>query len=193
MFLQGTDLVDAYMDAGLLEQSQPPVNATQPTAGPNMNERMSTPISKLPNSRGDQAPRVQQQMEPTHPPQHDHVYNPQMDMGILAAPRRATSEMMRTSHQTPSAARTPAAPRKSDNQDDESYMDRLWNKKRDVTKFIMFAFVILLAVSAHALIEFYIKYTFSVNVLTFKQQLMIRAAYPFLVVLLLWNIKTFML
>lgn len=70
-----------------------------------------------------------------------------------------------------------------------SYIDMLITKRKDTMKLITFAFVILLAISIHFLVDFSIKEIIMSNELNFRQELGIRLMYPTVIILLLWNFK----
>lgn len=76
------------------------------------------------------------------------------------------------------------------NQEPPSYIDKMMSKKRDVLKIILFAMMILLAISAHTFIEFWLKDFVSGSELSYKQELGLRLVYPLAVLLLLWILKT---
>lgn len=70
-----------------------------------------------------------------------------------------------------------------------SYFDAMVQKRRDVMKMISFAVIILLAISIHTVVDFGLKELIMTSDFTFKQELGVRFVYPFIVILLLWNLK----
>lgn len=82
-----------------------------------------------------------------------------------------------------------AQPYRSMENTDPSYFDKLFSKKRDVLKVIMFAMMILLAISFHTFVDFWLKDFVTAYELTYKQELGVRFLYPVLVVIVLWNLK----
>ena len=72
-----------------------------------------------------------------------------------------------------------------------TYLDQLVSKRRDMLKVIIFAVSILLAISLHTVVEFWLKEISVSKELAFKQELGLRALYPILIVLTLWLLKSF--
>lgn len=71
------------------------------------------------------------------------------------------------------------------------YLDKLMSKKKDMLRMVMFACVVLLALSTHFVADHYYHVFFDNNVLTPWREFFVRSIYPTLVVFLLWNIRTF--
>jgi hypothetical protein len=69
------------------------------------------------------------------------------------------------------------------------YIDVMVNRRRDVLKLTAISVVILLAISFHYVVEFFLKEIIISSDFSFKQELGIRFLYPVGVFLLLWNIK----
>ena len=72
-----------------------------------------------------------------------------------------------------------------------SYFDKLFSKKRELWKALQIALIIILALSLHVLIDYYMKMYFSNNALSFERDLLIRLLYPIGIIFLLWNSKAF--
>lgn len=70
-----------------------------------------------------------------------------------------------------------------------TYVDVLVNRRRDVLKLTAISVVILLAISFHYVVEFFLKELIISSDFSFKQELGIRFLYPVGVFVLLWNIK----
>lgn len=71
------------------------------------------------------------------------------------------------------------------------YLDKLLSKKRDVTKLIVFSLVVLLALSLHDVLSFYIKQYLDEAALTAIKEFCVRIIYPIVILFVLWNIKAF--
>ena len=77
-------------------------------------------------------------------------------------------------------------------QQQSSYLDKLFAKKKDVLKIIQFSLIIVLAMSIHFIIDHYLKYYIKNNDLTFERELIIRLIYPLSIIFMIWNFKTFL-
>ena len=71
------------------------------------------------------------------------------------------------------------------------YVDRLWNKKKDVVKTVMVSLVFLLALSLHWVFKHYLNEYLNSNLFTPMKEFAIRAMYPLIVVFVVWNLKVF--
>lgn len=76
--------------------------------------------------------------------------------------------------------------------EDEGYLDKLFSKKRDILKVIIFSMMILLAISFHTFIECWLKDFVAANEFSVKHELGLRILYPILILVILWNFKAFM-
>jgi len=76
-------------------------------------------------------------------------------------------------------------------QQQSSYLDKLFAKKKDLLKIIQFSLIIVLAMSLHFIIDHYLKYYIKNNDFTFERELIIRLIYPVSIIFILWNLKTF--
>jgi hypothetical protein len=70
-----------------------------------------------------------------------------------------------------------------------SYYDRLMSHKRDLTKLLLLALVVTVGLALHGVGKFLVKHYLSLHELTFNQELLLRAAYPCIVIFVVWNIK----
>lgn len=77
------------------------------------------------------------------------------------------------------------------NKNQVSYFDRLWAKRRDVIKLIIFSLVILLALSFHDVTTHYLKQYFEDTMLSPTKEFLLRLVYPLIVLIALWNIRVF--
>lgn len=71
---------------------------------------------------------------------------------------------------------------------EESYWDKLSQRKKDIWKFLQSGFIILFAISMHFLIDFLLKYYLQNNDVSFERELLLRILYPIAVVFIAWNI-----
>lgn len=78
-------------------------------------------------------------------------------------------------------------------QPDPQYLHVLWAKRRDVARLVILTFVVLLAISSHATAYHYLKTYLEDHALdlTFWKELGIRAAYPVVILVILWHLKAF--
>jgi hypothetical protein len=70
-----------------------------------------------------------------------------------------------------------------------SYVEQLWSNKRDVSKLILMSMLVVVALSIHYVVKFYIKQVIAARSLTSGQELMLRASYPLIMIFLVWNFK----
>lgn len=73
------------------------------------------------------------------------------------------------------------------------YLELLWQRRRDVLKLIMLSITILLAISLHSTAWHYLRSFIEDTTLTWNQELVIRLAYPIVVLVVLWHVKAFLL
>ena len=85
----------------------------------------------------------------------------------------------------------PTVPSTTSIQNNASYLDQMINRRRDILKMVIFAMSIVLAISLHTLVDFWLREISLSNELAFKQELGIRFLYPVLVVIFLWILKSF--
>jgi len=72
-----------------------------------------------------------------------------------------------------------------------SYFEKLCNKKKDLGKLIQFTLIIVLGLSIHYLIDYYLTNYISNNDFSFERKLILRLLYPFTILFILWNLKVF--
>lgn len=80
---------------------------------------------------------------------------------------------------------------KPTNENDSSYIDKLFSKKKELIKLLQFSLIIILALSVHGIIDFYLKNFIENNDFTSERVLFIRILYPIVILFFLWNLKTF--
>lgn len=74
---------------------------------------------------------------------------------------------------------------------DESYWDKMANKKRDIFKFIQSGLIILFAISLHVVIDFVLKHYLQTHDISYNREVMIRVLYPIGILFIAWNIIAF--
>jgi uncharacterized membrane protein YcjF (UPF0283 family) len=193
MFLQPTDLDNAYNTQYDMRPNHPMVSELNaihqqhiPHSPQVTEKRRSTPIAQVLQQQQQQKQQVTAGGAPQIPT--DVFYDAEQFNHHLENEKKMKAYQI-------AMAQVSAASKENfkNGQDDASYVDKIWSKKRDITKLIMFAFIILLALSVHSCAEFFIQHLFSTNPFTYKQQLLVKIGYAVAVLLILWNIKAFML
>jgi hypothetical protein len=72
-----------------------------------------------------------------------------------------------------------------------NYFDKLWAKRRDVGKLVIFSLVILFALSFHDVTTYYLKQYLEDAMMSPTKEFLLRLLYPLLVIITLWNIRAF--
>ena len=106
-------------------------------------------------------------------------------------PNTIPQSMMPQSMPPPSAMNQQPYKQQRNNDDNNSYFDKLFSKKRDLWKAIQLALIIALAMSIHFIIDHYLKKYFTNNDLSFERELLIRMLYPIGIIFIIWNLKVF--
>ena len=73
---------------------------------------------------------------------------------------------------------------------ENTFWTRFINKKNEVYKLFLFSLVIVLAISTDKVFVHYLNKYINENILTNLQELILRIAYPILIILVLWIFKT---
>jgi hypothetical protein len=152
---------------------------------PSINTRITNPIQSPTNNVGNM-----QQMAQSLPQQQQGAlaYDPSTVFKQLEAERQMQYMMQqKLAHQKHMQSQQQQMQWQAQKQD--GYISRLLGKKRDVLKMIIFAMMILLAISIHTFVDYWMKDFATAYQLSYKQELGLRAAYPILVVFILWNLK----
>ena len=71
------------------------------------------------------------------------------------------------------------------------YIDKLFNKKREFFKLIQLSLILVLGLSIHYFIKFFIKHYIAENDLSFGRTLLIKGLYIISTMFVLWNIRVF--
>lgn len=75
---------------------------------------------------------------------------------------------------------------------EESYWDKMTNKKKDIFKFIQSGLIILFAISLHVVIDFVLKNYLQTHDISYNREVLIRVLYPIGILFIAWNIIAFM-
>ena len=131
-------------------------------------------------------PMPQQMMQPQAPPAPPAVQSITDAMAAPAATSHATAPDM--PYSPPSAmyaSQGPAAPTPHV----PSFWDRIGERKWEVLKLVVLAFVVLLGISMDRVATHYLNNYISKAFLTDMQELLVRLSYPIIIILILWIIK----
>jgi len=79
-----------------------------------------------------------------------------------------------------------------DKEESPSYIDKLGSKKKEILKLIQLALIIVLGLSLHNIIEFYLKDYITSTDFSYERQILIRLLYPLAIVFVLWNLKVYL-
>jgi len=77
-------------------------------------------------------------------------------------------------------------------EESQSYIDKLGSKKKELLKLIQLALIIVLGLSLHNIIEFYLKDYISSTDFSYERQILLRLLYPVAIIFVLWNLKVYM-
>jgi hypothetical protein len=83
--------------------------------------------------------------------------------------------------------------KKTDQQqtDNQSYVDKLFGKKKELFKILQLALIVTLGLSLHYLIDHYLQNYLQDTDISFERQLLLRILYPLAILFILWNLKVF--
>lgn len=206
--LEGTDISSAYspiMDSGLSSTygggssqdlsydalipqdiQMPPQKKSQPIPQLKLQPAQQRPaIDLLPASNpiNQQLAQAQQQQmiqKPQAPSFDSSSFNKQFDMNQDVMRRRLAAQAQQQQMYQNHMAYMPMH--------EDTYWDKLANKKKEIWKFFQSGLIILLAISIHFLIDFLLRHYLENHEISFERELMIRMLYPLAVVFLAWNI-----
>ena len=71
---------------------------------------------------------------------------------------------------------------------EETYIDKLISKKKDVMKFLQSGLIILFAISLHFIIDFFLKHYLQTYDISWNREVFIRVLYPVGVLFIAWNL-----
>ena len=215
--LEGTELYDAYSpligsaEAAFEETNRKQddkVNAQQQNYSSNIVYDELNTIQKATNRHygygGPQQPSqrqstqvVKQTQQPPlklqQPAIHQQVPQPaQMDVSLFNKQfeqEQKIAILMNELKKRPSNA--PIANNQQQYIPDDSYWDKMTNKKKDIVKYIQSSMIILFAISLHYLVDFLLKIYLETHNVSFKREVIIRMLYPLGIVFIAWNIIVF--
>lgn len=167
----GSDFAQERQDFDMI-QSQPLQQPQQQSQAQSLSHEIShksTPIAQL-----------SQLSQPEHP-QHPQLLPPSASHNSQQDPRIAilVNELRKQQRLTASM------------QQQSSYLDKLFSRKKDLLKITQLSLIVVLALSLHFLVDNYLKNYIKSNDFTFERELIIRLLYPLSVLFILWNLKTF--
>jgi hypothetical protein len=165
--LEGTDLYSAY---------QPFIDERAPIGSPiSQNEKQ--------NIQSERPPQVEREREqPTFNPE---LFNKQYEQEQRIV--QAIQELKRQKE----SFNTQVAAQNTTVNDQSSYLDKLFNKKKELGRVLQYALIIALGLSIHYLIDEYIKYYINNNDISLERQIIIKLLYPLSLLFILWNLKVF--
>lgn len=129
---------------------------------------------------------MQSQVFQQQPQPQQHQQQPAPAHLLRAVPAPPPLVTPRYAYAYPSASNTALVPF------EPSYLERMWQRRRDMAKLGVLVMVVLLAISAHATIMHYVRVFLEEGAgaeWSPSQQAALRIAYPLLVLLLLWHTK----
>lgn len=167
----GSDFTQERQDFDMI-QSHPQQPQQQSQSLSHEISHKSTPIAQL--SQPDRPQLQPLQQLPQHlPPSASHTSQQDPRIAILV------NELRKQQRLTASI------------QQQSSYLDKLFSRKKDLLKITQLSLIVVLALSVHFLVDNYLKNYIKSNDFTFERELIIRLLYPLSVLFILWNLKTF--
>jgi hypothetical protein len=79
----------------------------------------------------------------------------------------------------------------SEEKDKSRYLGQMESKRREMIKIVTYSLMILLALVTYTATDVVVKEIVASYDFSFKQELMLRLAYPVLIFFLIWNVKVF--
>ena len=165
----GTDLYQAY---GLLsEDASPQTTSLQPP-------QIAIPIEKTQAIEHIQPKPIPNKRSQT--PQYDNSkFNSQFEMEKFY---QAQQQQQNTS---------PQIQQKNDTEYEPTYIDKMVSKRKELMKVLTFSMIIMLAIAVHTTFDFWVKESVVLYGWSYNHELGLRLFYPFLLLFILWNFKTF--
>lgn len=142
------------------------------------------------------APMNVKQPPPQGPVYDANSYNQQYESEKQIAAKQAyLQQQYRIAQAQQQAQQQAAASSRSHRQegftnDQGGYIESLGSKKKDMLKLIIMSVMILLALSIHSFVMFWMKEFIASSDFSFRQEIGTRILYPIIVLFLLWNLKT---
>lgn len=180
--LEGTDLMSAYQ----------PINQSFAPANMYDDEPQKEHIAETPKPRKIQPQQQQQQQnqimmsQPTQQMQDSHNTGVMYDAGNFNKQyeqeqriMQALGELKKRKEEGISVSTQP------------SYIDKLFAKKKELGRILQFALIIVLGMSLHYVIDYYLQNYISNSDLSFERQMFLRFLYPLSIIFILWNLKVF--
>jgi hypothetical protein len=178
--LDGTELGTAY--STLYEEriaSAPAPISDKNTINNNQNLQKQTDTqhksTMLPPKKYDPTPPIHVDVDYQAPPQFS-----QQQMNFLMQQQQQQQQQQLIANN-------------NNNNHGPSYINAMFGKKRDILKMLMMAMLILLAISTHSLISFWLQEFVISRQTSLKKELGLRTLYPLAIIFVVWNIKAIFL
>lgn len=131
-------------------------------------------------------PQVQHKPQIQQPKQTDPVYNAE----AINQQYNMEQAILHQAYAMANAKQQQKLPAVTETYSHEGgYFDMLGSKKKDMLKLIIIAVMILLAMSVHSFVTFWLRELITSSEFSFRQELGIRLLYPVIVLFVLWNLK----
>lgn len=208
--LEGTELYDAYApligsaEAAAFndfQQEEPKKKSPQQVVNPTYNSNVIydelNNIQKATNKHYGYGPQQQApnpvQRAPVVVQQAPLQQQPKMDVSLFNKQFEKQIEQEQKIALLMNEVKKKAVPQQSYQPyvSEESYWDKMTNKKKDIGKYIQSSLIILFAISLHYMIDFLLKAYLEHNNVSFKREIIIRVLYPIGIVFIAWNIIAF--
>lgn len=70
-----------------------------------------------------------------------------------------------------------------------TYFEQLWSSRREISKLLMLALIVVVGLSIHGCGKHVLKHVMADREMTFNQELLIRGAYPMIMLFTAWNLR----
>jgi hypothetical protein len=74
---------------------------------------------------------------------------------------------------------------------EDTYWDKMTNKKKELMRFVQSGLIVLFAISLHFVIDFVLKHYLQANDVSYNREVIIRILYPMGILFISWNIIAF--
>lgn len=173
--LYGTELDDAY---NMMTDSRPrQVVQTQ-------SQQVAAPQYSQQTQQSEEQPVAQPRVQ-----QVSQAQTSQQEYAPRWVSQQQRQVAQSQAQQAPQVVRTPVYAVSNNVASSPSYLDSMISKRREVLKIIILATTIVLGISIHSVVEFWLREYFVSRDLGFKQEFGSRLLYPGLVILVIWMLK----
>ena len=197
--LEGTDLMSAYQPLGSSSMFDNSAYASLDDYNEQPTEKKEN-VLKIQSNKQPQQQLPQQQLQQQQPQQQQQlpqqqyandprtgnlydasVFNKQYEQEIRI--QNAINEMKKRKEEQQS--------QNTQGNNNPSYFDKLFSKKKELGKILQFTLIIVLGLSIHYLIDHYLINYINNHDMSFERQLFLRILYPIGILFILWNLKVF--